>query len=82
MANLKNPVKAIRAKCLDCSCGQVKEVELCPITDCALYPFRFGKNPYRKERTEAQRQIARETALKNFSRGNPHADDSETNPSV
>lgn len=82
MANLKNPVKAIRQKCLDCSCGQVKEVELCPIPDCALYPFRFGKNPYRKERTEAQRQIARETALKNFNRGNPHADDSGENPSV
>ncbi len=39
------PMKAIRAKCLDCCCGQYKEVELCPCSDCPLYPFRFGKNP-------------------------------------
>lgn len=39
------PVKAIRAKCLDCCCWQQKEVKLCPITDCPLYPFRMGKNP-------------------------------------
>lgn len=39
------PIKAIRAKCLDCCCGQYKEVELCPSADCPLYPYRFGKNP-------------------------------------
>ena len=39
------PVKAIRAKCLDCCCGQRNEVELCPCADCPLYPYRFGKNP-------------------------------------
>lgn len=42
---MATPIKAIRAKCLDCSCGNVKEVTLCPITRCPLYPFRFGKNP-------------------------------------
>lgn len=39
------PVKAIRAKCIDCMCGQAREVELCPCTDCSLWPFRLGKNP-------------------------------------
>lgn len=39
------PVKAIRAKCLDCSFHQAKEVKLCPCTNCPLYPFRMGKNP-------------------------------------
>jgi len=40
------PMKAIRKKCLDdCSNGSYKEVKLCPITDCALYPYRFGKRP-------------------------------------
>lgn len=39
------PIKAIRTKCLDCCCGSAKEVELCPIPDCSLYPYRFGKNP-------------------------------------
>ena len=44
--NLQSPVKAIRAKCLECSNDNVVEVKECPITDCALYPFRFGKNPF------------------------------------
>lgn len=39
------PIKAIRAKCLDCCCGSAKEVGLCPIPDCSLHPYRFGKNP-------------------------------------
>ena len=57
---LTNPVKAIRAKCLDCCCGQLREVELCPSTQCALHPFRFGKNPFRtkREMTEDQRAAA------------------------
>lgn len=41
------PMKAIRAKCLDYCCGSSKEVRLCPCVDCALYPFRFGRNPNR-----------------------------------
>ena len=40
-----SPMKAIRAKCLDCCCGSVNEVRLCPCPDCSLYPYRFGKNP-------------------------------------
>lgn len=54
---ITSPVKAIRAKCLDCNCGSSKEVELCPCVDCSLYPFRFGKNPYtqKREYTEEQR---------------------------
>ncbi|MBU2541339.1 MAG: hypothetical protein KJ593_05520 [Candidatus Omnitrophica bacterium] len=41
------PIKAIRAKCLDCSAGQPSEVRSCEITDCALFMYRFGKNPKR-----------------------------------
>ena len=53
-----NPVKVIRLKCLDCCCNMTKEVELCPCEDCPLWPFRMGKNPYRKKRelTEEQKQ--------------------------
>ena len=39
------PLKAIRLKCLDCCFDQINEVRLCPITDCALYPYRMGHNP-------------------------------------
>lgn len=53
-----NPVRAIRRKCLDCCMNQVEEVKRCPIEDCPLFPFRFGKNPFRTKReyTEEQRQ--------------------------
>ncbi len=44
---MMTPMKAIRAKCLDCCCGQANEVKLCPCVDCTLYPYRFGKNPTR-----------------------------------
>lgn len=39
------PIKAIRAKCLDCSGGQYTEVRLCPVERCPLYPYRMGKRP-------------------------------------
>ena len=46
-ATVKTPIKAIRAKCLDCSGDSSHEVRQCPILDCALHPFRQGKNPNR-----------------------------------
>ena len=57
------PIKAIRAKCLDCCCGSTDEVKLCPCDDCPLHPFRFGKNPNVRltdEERERRRQMARE----------------------
>jgi hypothetical protein len=42
-----SPLRAIRAKCLDCSAGQRAEVRLCPVTDCPLHRFRMGRNPNR-----------------------------------
>ena len=49
MNNTLTPVKAIRAKCLDCCCGQMKEVRLCTAENCPLYPYRMGKRPKREE---------------------------------
>ncbi len=50
-----SPVKAIRAKCLDCCGGSAHEVKLCPRPDCSLYPFRLGKKPnLQGKRTSAQ----------------------------
>lgn len=56
--NIKKPtpLKAIRAKCVDCCCGSQYEVKLCPAEDCPLWPYRFGKNPIRKELTPAQKK--------------------------
>lgn len=39
------PIKAIRAKCLDCCCGAPKEVRLCSVRKCPLYPYRMGHRP-------------------------------------
>lgn len=41
------PLKAIRAKCLDCRGGSMRDVRLCTCQDCTLHPFRMGKNPRR-----------------------------------
>ena len=59
MDEITNPVKAIRAKCIDCCCGSTAEVKDCPAVKCPLYPFRFGKNPYRQRRemSEEQKQV-------------------------
>ena len=35
-------MKAIRAKCLDCCCGQSKEVRYCTSKNCSLHPYRPG----------------------------------------
>lgn len=42
---LLTPVKAIRAKCLDCCCGHPSEVRSCTAVNCPLYPYRMGKRP-------------------------------------
>ena len=59
--SITNPVKAIRAFCLDCCGGNSGFVKDCPALRCALYPFRLGKNPYRTKRelTEDQREKLR-----------------------
>lgn len=54
---ITSPAKAIRAKCLDCCNGSSHEVNLCPSLNCPLYPFRFGKNPYRAPRHYSQEQL-------------------------
>jgi len=43
-----SPRKAIRKHCLWCA-NTSSEVRLCPCTDCALWPFRFGRQPEKAE---------------------------------
>jgi len=49
MRKTLTPIKAIRAKCVDCTCNQVKEIRECPVTECSLYPYRLGKRPKREK---------------------------------
>ena len=64
------PLKAIRAKCLDCCCGSFYEIKLCNIQDCALYPFRLGKNPYRKKREYSEMELKRRIEILKIAREN------------
>lgn len=71
-----SPIKAIRQKCLECSNWSVTGIQMCPVKACALYEFRFGKDPGRKKRvlSDEQRKIvverfrkARENAAEQIS---------------
>lgn len=42
---IPKPLRAIRLKCLDCTCGSDTEVRECEIKACALWPYRMGKYP-------------------------------------
>ncbi len=59
-------LKAIKAKCMDCCCDQIAEIRECPVTKCALHPYRLGKNPFRQKRemTDEQRAAAGERMKK------------------
>ena len=70
----KPPLKAIRLYCLDCCLDQPNEVRLCPAEECALHPFRFGKNPFISE----AKRIAGQKSASNLKKA-PSTDDSETN---
>ena len=43
---------AIRQKCLECCCWSGREIRLCTVKDCALYPVRFGKYPKTTEQAQ------------------------------
>lgn len=53
-------LRAIRAKCLDCSGGIRAEVDDCLVRTCPLYPFRRGTNPWRKRMSAERRESARQ----------------------
>ena len=57
----KNPTKAIREFCIECVGGRENEGYLklisdCGSPDCALFEFRFGKNPYNRKNLSDSRR--------------------------
>jgi hypothetical protein len=61
-----SPLKAIRAKCFDCSYYQVGEIRQCEAISCPLWPFRAGKHPWWGEAEKTYQTLAdsdQETAL-------------------
>jgi len=63
---MNTPMKAIKAKCIDCSGGSSREVKLCIVESCPLFYFRLGKNPNRKpsKMTDEQKVAAAERLKK------------------
>lgn len=55
-----NRRKAIRERCLNCSCWILDEVRNCDFTDCQLYPYRSGKG---KQDPKARARAIREYCL-------------------
>ena len=55
---IKNPMTAIRARCIQCCGGQPSEVRLCPANTCALWPMRMGDNPYNLKTRKGLAQAA------------------------
>ena len=64
----KSPLKAIREFCIECVGGRenegcLKYIENCGSPECAVFDFRFGKNPYHTQNlTVEQRQERSERA--------------------
>ena len=62
----QNPLKAIRARCLDCCCGNASEVRKCVAIDCPSWPFRMGANPFRQKRVlSPEQKVAMSVRLAN-----------------
>jgi hypothetical protein len=47
LGDFPTAIRAIRAKCIDCSGGSQTEARKCTAIGCALWPYRMGTNPRR-----------------------------------
>lgn len=57
---IKSPQTAIRAFCVQYMGGHVNYVTSCPSEKtCPLWPFRMGKNPFHKGRTDRSGVLAK-----------------------
>ena len=41
-----SPLSAIRRKCIDCVAGEIGLIADCALRNCALWPYRLGRNPF------------------------------------
>lgn len=56
---LNSALRAVRCFCVEmCKCGSTSEVRHCISNGCALFEFRFGKNPPRLKRKMSAEQRA------------------------
>lgn len=65
----KTPIQSIRAKCLDCCCHNNKDVRLCDLKKCPLWPYRMGKRPTPEILAELEAVDTRECRALRLSHG-------------
>jgi len=53
----RTPLKAIRAKCRECTCNQIVEIRECRITDCPLWEYRMGHRPKKDTPSEGVNEL-------------------------
>lgn len=63
-----NVLRAIKLKCLDCSSYNTNEIKECPVKNCPLYPFRLGKNPFRKRELSEEERLKLSERMKKIKR--------------
>ena len=51
------PMKAIRAKCIECSGGSRTEVRKCQVISCPAYPLRMGHRPQPMDKGSKEAQV-------------------------
>jgi hypothetical protein len=67
----KNPLKAIREFCTECNGGRnsgqpfTKLIKECVNPYCPVYAFRFGTNPYHKQKLSKEQRKALSDRAKN-----------------
>ena len=61
---IKSPLKAIRAFCIECCGNNTAEVKRCSSKCCVLNPFRLGHNPYRKIQLTDEQKAERAEQLR------------------
>ena len=71
---LKNSVKAIREMCFECMGGRRVDgvrtlIAECASPDCAVFDFRFGKNPFHTHNlSDEQRKAISDRARESYKR--------------
>jgi hypothetical protein len=63
-----SPLKALRARCIDCKAGELSQVRTCHHLDCPAWPYRMGTSPWQAplsaEVLEARRRGGRKRAAR------------------
>lgn len=69
-----SPRQAIKQYCLWCVTGQRKEIKLCDIQDCALFPFKDGQTIVGNSKLKAIKNRCKQCSIENTVKSCKHKD--------